>query len=222
MLHNLDPRTTFSIEGVFWTLAVEEQLYLAYFLLLWLRNCLGWGWTLAICLMTRISWFALGFFVHRSTGVEIVVYEAALSNWVLSALGALAVEAALGLTRLPGWCRDWRLGGLCFMAAIWLTVAGSLRLAWRGVLPHCVSCHAFALGLGLLLARSLDDLARDDMDVQECSVTYRDLGTLRHLFLLHLPHARFHFDRTDRVSCPTPRNGRAMPGSSSISHCWFL
>lgn len=135
MLHNLDPRTTFSIEGVFWTLAVEEQLYLAYFLLLWLRNRVGWGWTLAICLMTRVAWFALGFFVHRSTGVEIVVYEAALSNWVLWALGALAVEAALGLTRLPGWCRDWRLGGLCFLAAIWFTVADRFA-APRGAFSH--------------------------------------------------------------------------------------
>jgi peptidoglycan/LPS O-acetylase OafA/YrhL len=34
MLHNLDPQTCYSINGVFWTLAVEEQLYLAYFLLL--------------------------------------------------------------------------------------------------------------------------------------------------------------------------------------------
>ena len=41
MLHDLDPRTTFSVEGVLWTLAVEEQLYLAYFLLLWLRNCVA-------------------------------------------------------------------------------------------------------------------------------------------------------------------------------------
>ena len=31
MLHNLDPQTCYSINGVFWTLAIEEQLYLAYF-----------------------------------------------------------------------------------------------------------------------------------------------------------------------------------------------
>ncbi len=34
MLHNLDPNTCYTINGVFWTLAIEEQLYLAYFLLL--------------------------------------------------------------------------------------------------------------------------------------------------------------------------------------------
>ena len=43
MLHNLDPRTCYSINGVFWTLAIEEQLYLAYFLLLFLRTRWGWG-----------------------------------------------------------------------------------------------------------------------------------------------------------------------------------
>jgi peptidoglycan/LPS O-acetylase OafA/YrhL len=37
MLHNFDPHTCYSINGVFWTLAIEEQLYLAYFLLLYLQ-----------------------------------------------------------------------------------------------------------------------------------------------------------------------------------------
>jgi peptidoglycan/LPS O-acetylase OafA/YrhL len=34
MVHNLDRRTVYSINGVFWTLAIEEQLYLGYFVLL--------------------------------------------------------------------------------------------------------------------------------------------------------------------------------------------
>ncbi len=47
MLHNLDLRTTYTINGAFWTLAIEEQLYLAYFLLLFLRIRFGWTKTLA-------------------------------------------------------------------------------------------------------------------------------------------------------------------------------
>ena len=47
MLHNLDSRTVFSVNGVFWTLAIEEQLYLAYFALLWLRRR-GWVLTLSV------------------------------------------------------------------------------------------------------------------------------------------------------------------------------
>ena len=42
MLHNLDFHTAYSINGIFWTLAIEEQLYLAYFLLLFIR--VRWGW----------------------------------------------------------------------------------------------------------------------------------------------------------------------------------
>src|SRR5215212_5739606 len=49
MLHNLDARTTYSINGAFWTLAIEEQLYLAYFLLLLLRIRFGWARTLVLC-----------------------------------------------------------------------------------------------------------------------------------------------------------------------------
>src|ERR1700682_1328604 len=49
MIHNLDSHTVYSINGVFWTLAIEEQLYLAYFLLLFLRTRCGWGPTLIVC-----------------------------------------------------------------------------------------------------------------------------------------------------------------------------
>ena len=43
MLHNLDPHTCYSINGVFWTLAIEEQLYLAYFLMLYFEETVGMG-----------------------------------------------------------------------------------------------------------------------------------------------------------------------------------
>ena len=55
MLHNFDERTIFSIDGVFWTLAIEEQLYLEYFLLLPLRERWGWRTTLIVCLKPRGS-----------------------------------------------------------------------------------------------------------------------------------------------------------------------
>src|SRR5262249_33963102 len=48
LLDNFDLRTVDSINGVFWTLAVEEQLYLAYFVLLKLRVRYGWAVTLAV------------------------------------------------------------------------------------------------------------------------------------------------------------------------------
>lgn len=104
MLHNLDLRTTYSINGAFWTLAIEEQLYLAYFLLLFLRIRFGWTKTLVICFSARIVWLIMARYLSYSFGVHIPVGEAAATNWFIWALGALSVEAAFGLIKLPDWC----------------------------------------------------------------------------------------------------------------------
>jgi peptidoglycan/LPS O-acetylase OafA/YrhL len=124
MLHNLDPNTCYSINGVFWTLAIEEQLYLAYFLLLFLRTRWGWGLTLVICALARVGWFYFSHAAWVAAGVGIPVPEAAASHWFTWALGAIAVEAAFGLVKLPKWCRNLWIGG----AAIVLASATSVIL----------------------------------------------------------------------------------------------
>jgi peptidoglycan/LPS O-acetylase OafA/YrhL len=119
MLHNLDQQTCYSINGVFWTLAIEEQLYLAYFLLLFLRTRWGWGSTLIICCVARIGWFVLARVAWLLAGYSIPVAEAAASHWFTWALGAIAVEAWFGVVQLPKWCRSIWLGclALTFAAA---------------------------------------------------------------------------------------------------------
>ena len=117
MLHNLDPKTCYTINGVFWTLAIEEQLYLAYFVLLFLR--VRWGWTVTIgaCLGARLAWMVFSHVVWVKTGVGIPVPEAAASHWFTWALGAIGVEVMFGLIKLPRWSRDLRVGTALLIGA---------------------------------------------------------------------------------------------------------
>jgi peptidoglycan/LPS O-acetylase OafA/YrhL len=117
MLHNLDPKTCYTINGVFWTLAIEEQLYLAYFLLLFLRIRFGWTTTLAICLLARVAWMAFSHFVWVKTGIGVPVPEAAASHWFTWALGAVGVEAYFGLIKLPRWSRNLPLAVVLIVTA---------------------------------------------------------------------------------------------------------
>ena len=120
MLHNIDLQTTYTINGAFWTLAIEEQLYLAYFLLLFLRIRYGWTRTLLLCFSARVVWVIMGHGLSASLGIHIPITEAAATNWFIWALGALSVEAALGITKLPAWCFKLSAAGVALGCAILL------------------------------------------------------------------------------------------------------
>ncbi|MEP6741987.1 MAG: acyltransferase [bacterium] len=134
MLHNLDPQTCYSINGVFWTLAIEEQLYLAYFLLLFLRKRWGWGTTLVICALARLGWFFFSHAVWIAMGKGVPVPEAAAVHWFTWALGAIAVEAAFGIVKLPRWCRNIWLGGAAIILAS--AISTVLPNTQKDTLPH--------------------------------------------------------------------------------------
>src|ERR1044072_6432259 len=89
MLHNLDPNTCYTINGVFWTLAIEEPLYLAYFLLLLIRVRWGCRVTIAVCLLARLGWMVFSHVVWLKTDSGIPVAESAAAHWFTWALGAI-------------------------------------------------------------------------------------------------------------------------------------
>ncbi|HEX8181487.1 MAG TPA: acyltransferase [Pyrinomonadaceae bacterium] len=131
MLHNLDSHTAYGINGVFWTLAIEEQLYLAYFLLLFLRRRWGWRTTIACCAGARVAWLLLSLLIKNKYGVFLPVNEAAAAHWFTWALGALSVEAAFGLIQLPRWCRSWRVCLAALAAAAGLAyLQENVPLVW--------------------------------------------------------------------------------------------
>lgn len=119
MLQNVDTRALNAMNNVYWTLAVEEQLYVLYFVFLALRHRFGWMPTLVAAGAARVGWFALAMAIHRIWGIDIVVTQAAAAQWIVWILGALAVEGAYGLTGLPAWTRRPALaGGILMLAGV--------------------------------------------------------------------------------------------------------
>jgi peptidoglycan/LPS O-acetylase OafA/YrhL len=134
MLHNLDSHTAYSINGIFWTLAIEEQLYLAYFLLLFVRVRWGWTVTLGMCLLARVGWLALSHVVWLKTGFGLPVPESAAAHWFTWALGAIAAEAMFGLVKVPNWARNLRVATL-------LIIPASIISAYLPVIPKSTPLH---------------------------------------------------------------------------------
>lgn len=155
MLHNFDSHTAYGINGVFWTLALEEQLYLAYFLLLFLRRRWGWRTTLACCAGARVGWLVLSLAIKNHYGFFLPVNEAAAAHWFTWALGAVSVEAACGLLVLPRWCRSWRIGLMALAAAAGLAyLQENIGMTWYVHDAVWLLTHPlWAIGLFILVNR---------------------------------------------------------------------
>lgn len=138
LLQNLDPLSLNAVNEVFWTLAIEEQLYLLYFVFLRVRIRFGWTAALLLGAFARALWFALALVVHRLWGSDfIVVTQSAAAQWFVWILGALSVEAFIGLVDVPAALQRRRVAAAMLVAAAWLWDIYSYRME-PGVLRHIV------------------------------------------------------------------------------------
>jgi len=95
--------------GPFWTLALEEQLYLLYFPLLWLRRRFGWTATLGVVVAVCVAWRTAALIVVPEAHQD-KMFAVGPARWVEWALGAIAVEAHMGRIQLPRWASSSRVG----------------------------------------------------------------------------------------------------------------
>ncbi len=123
LLQNLGDASQRIGNGPFWTLALEEQLYLLYFLLLLGRRRLGWKWTLAGVASVTFAWRVAPLLLPSLPGHWLALGPA---RWIEWAFGALAVESYLGLVRLPAWCSS--------LGVALASIAVAAVINWPGLL----------------------------------------------------------------------------------------
>lgn len=86
--------------GPFWSLALEEQLYLLYFPFLTVRRKWGWARALPLVIVVTFAWRAAFAFTPNPPAYWYIVGPGRWLEWVL---GALAVEMHLGRIKAPRW-----------------------------------------------------------------------------------------------------------------------
>jgi hypothetical protein len=103
MLHGLHP--AFDKGGgnsVFWTLAREEYFYALYFIFLIFRRRIGIIQTnVGVLLLSACFPIIMSYVIPMSTDWWEIVLSSAISLWFQWTLGTIAVEAYLGIIKLP-------------------------------------------------------------------------------------------------------------------------
>ena len=93
----------------FWSLALEEQLYLLYFPLLELRRRWGWRAALGVSAVVTVAWMGALELHWVPMSWTDAWRRSAPAYWFAWALGALAAESHLGHVQTPAWTRYWWL-----------------------------------------------------------------------------------------------------------------
>jgi peptidoglycan/LPS O-acetylase OafA/YrhL len=162
MLHNLDRSTVAGINQVFWTLAIEEQLYLLYFVLIRIRAASGWLLALGVGVGVRLLWFVVAGLLHRFAQWDVLVTQSVFAQWPVWMLGALSVEAMIGLVEVPRVFARMTTCVVLLAAAAWMSYSLLYVLA-PGTVYRCIWLAAdlvwglaFFVMVNLAVARQRD------------------------------------------------------------------
>lgn len=117
LIHNFNQGAFFAINGSFWTIAIEVQLYLIYPLLLWFVGKFGWKktmiclaafeiffdlWDDAIYQITAYSGYVSPFWLGKVTPiVDHYILRSPLAFWFSWSLGAYGADLFLKGRQLP-------------------------------------------------------------------------------------------------------------------------
>lgn len=183
MLHNLWPRTVFSINPSFWSLALEFQLYLVFPLLVWLAGRGGLRLLLIAPLLVSVAWHL---FVAQPLETNASVN---VTGVLLGVLPARAFEFAAGMTAAAMVARPaprQRLFGALGMGccAALLLYAPPFDKATGSFLPeHCLWGILFA---GLIVCAY--DATRRLPLIDKYAAGFTRVGVISYsVYLIHQP-----------------------------------
>lgn len=148
MVHNLLPDTVWTINGVYWTLALEWQLYLVFPAAAAALRRVGARWFLLGSLLVSLSWYA-ALRAHpataRLTGEPYaILYESVPGRWFEFAAGMVAAELVRRGAPAPR-------ARLALASALWIPVATWVHVidVWAFPLDRVVCGASFGCFLWL-------------------------------------------------------------------------
>jgi peptidoglycan/LPS O-acetylase OafA/YrhL len=149
MLHNLFPATIWTMNGAYWTLALEAQLYLVFPLLVWCGRR-GGPWAIgASGLVVSVLWvLALRTWVPDATGERYgVLYEAMPARLFELSAGMVAAHLATHRKAAALW-------PLVVLSLLWAPVSHVVHVEQSVVLPWDKLANGISFGaLAVLAAR---------------------------------------------------------------------
>jgi peptidoglycan/LPS O-acetylase OafA/YrhL len=159
LVHNLNAPFIFGINGSFWSIAVEVQLYALYPLLLWLTR--SWGWRNSLILLfvveagfTVFSTFFARFPAHQPAYLQWIA-QAPLKFWFSWAIGAKIADDWLAkrpiwLSQFPLWVWPALFLTGCFVTGFHMFVFTFAALATATLIARLLSQPAAAARVATL------------------------------------------------------------------------